>query len=140
MKTDLAEFTSTMTHDTQSLINQASAQLKETNIVSSTSIDFTRKFSTETTDNKNNTATSSGSSSIHDRYLQELKLLQSNESTFLNDVTDIEEFNSWASNFNTDNYKAQISDLLIENSAMRLIYSQLVFFKLQFLVLSIDFN
>lgn len=36
------------------------------------------------------------------------------------------EFTEWKENFNPDSYKSVISNSLIENSSMRLLYSQLV--------------
>lgn len=65
---------------------------------------------------------------VHERFQAELKQMQADEATYLSDLTPASaaEFDEWAKSFNADEVKSTISELLIDNSAMRLIYSQLV--------------
>lgn len=127
IKTDLAEFTSTMTNDTNYLLSQATAQLKE---ISTQHLD-------EDNRREGNLKSSSNSeeklrlSTIHDRFKNELEHLQSSQSTYLNDPDQAQpasnsEFKDWKSTFTSESYKSEISELLIQNGAMRLLYSQLV--------------
>ncbi len=67
----------------------------------------------------------STATTIHDRYKQDLSMLQSNESTYLSDPSH-ESFKNWNETFDPDIFKAAISELLIDDSSMRSIYSQLV--------------
>ena len=89
MKTDLAEFTSTMTSDTNNLLNQATAQLKEVSTQNSNSaenIDGSKsKKSNYSSNKKSSSQTSTTNNTIHDRYKQELESLQSNDTTYLTD-------------------------------------------------------
>lgn len=142
IKTDLAEFTSTMTNDTTNILNQASAQLNTSSGEQSTTsllqnitrtISNNLNFNMNLSQNENERPQTSsrhetGTSSIHDRFKQELRLLQTNENTFLCDpVANEANFAEWQNKFNPDEYKSIISDLLIQNSNMRLLYSQLVY-------------
>jgi hypothetical protein len=64
---------------------------------------------------------------IHERFKMDLKQMQGCEATFLADPNGAgAEFEQWTKAFNSDDFKSKISDLLIENSEMRLLYSQLV--------------
>lgn len=64
---------------------------------------------------------------VHERFQAELKQMQADEATYLNlNSFGTSEFDEWSKSFNPDEVKSTISDLLIDNSAMRLIYSQLV--------------
>lgn len=145
IKTDLAEFKSTMTADTGKMINQATNQLKET---TNQSFFNSPLFSTTETDAEN--ATGSGknnsgdnskanitskkklksinNSTIHDRYKQEIQALKANDQTYLTDpVNNVTVYlEQWSVSFNPDDYQSRIPDLLIENDEMRLLYSQLV--------------
>lgn len=89
MKTDLAEFTSTMTSDTNNLLSQATAQLKEIstqNLNSAENVDDSKsKKSNYTSNKKSSSQTSTTNNTIHDRFKQELESLQSNETTYLTD-------------------------------------------------------
>jgi hypothetical protein len=145
IKTDLAEFKTTMTHDTTNLLNQATNQLNNQSILNSLSSFSLINTANDNEENSENSNTNSSSknnnnnrkqikrsnnktSSIQDRYKQELEQLQSNEQTYLTDPANNQALFSgeWSDNFNPDTYKSQISDILIENSSMRLLYSQLV--------------
>ncbi len=143
IKTDLAEFKTTMTNDTTTLLNQATTQLNNQSILNSLSSfslinsandneDKSENSNTNLSSNNNRKQTkrsnNNKSSSIQDRYKQELEQLQSNEQTYLTDPATNQALftGEWSDNFNPDSYKSQISDILIENSSMRLLYSQLV--------------
>lgn len=121
IKTDFSEFATTMTNDTTNLINKASAQFIEKSNTASLLLDtFDNKLKIET----NNKLKSS--STVQERYENELKSIQLNESTYLYDPEPLSDYEKWSEDFNTDIYKTAISDLLIENSSIRLIYSKLV--------------
>jgi hypothetical protein len=143
IKTDLAEFKTTMTNDTTTLLNQATTQLNNQSILNSLSSfslinsandneDKSENSNTNFSSNNNRKQTkrsnNNKTSSIQDRYKQELEQLQSNEQTYLTDPANNQALftGEWSDNFNPDAYKSQISDILIENSSMRLLYSQLV--------------
>ena len=70
-------------------------------------------------------AATTTAANIHERFRIELKQMQACASTFAVDGAG-PEFELWASKFNSDDFKSRISDLLIENSETRLLYSQLV--------------
>ena len=139
MKTDLAEFTSTMTTD----LNQASASLidpKTTQSFLSSTLSYitgendnlsgkaSTKASSSTDANDTSSSTINIKLSLQDRYKEELSALQTNETTYLTDPKPevADEFSEWFGMFDPDNYKPEISNLLIEQADMRLIYSQLV--------------
>lgn len=151
MKNDLAEFKTTMTTDTSKLVSQASEQLKETTGASSLldtlsksiNLNLNLNFLNDDTaekivvgggggGGKKSSLTSDHTNTamnIHERFKQELRQLQSNENTFLTNPTSTtsdNDYDDWEACFNSDNYKSAISDLLIENSSLRLLYSQLV--------------
>jgi len=110
IKTDLAEFTSTMTSDANSLFNQTSSETDEKASTTTTTIN-----SNQSEINKRN------------RFTEELEAIQANQDTYLDtQIETNEEFINWITTFNIDEHKATISDILIENSAMRLLYSQIV--------------
>lgn len=121
VKSDFSEFTNTMSEDTTNFINTATAQLVEKSNKATYLLDtFDNKVKIETT-NRLKT-----SSTVQERYENELKAIQLTEDTYLKDPEQTEEFITWKENFNSDSNKQIISDLLIENSSMRLIYSKLV--------------
>lgn len=123
VKHDFTEFKTVMTEDTANLINQATAQFVESTNTASYLLDtFDNKIKLET--NNRHLATST----VQERYENELKAIQLSEATYLFDSenNDAEEYATWKKNFDCDANKAVISDLLIENSSMRLIYSKLV--------------
>ena len=67
--------------------------------------------------------------SIEARYKQELDALRNAEATYQSDPTPTlasATFADWSATFDANAYKAQISDLLIENGAVRVLYAQLV--------------
>lgn len=121
VKSDFSEFTTTMTEDTTHLLNSATAQFVEKSNTASFLLDtFDNKVKIET-NNRLKT-----SSTVQERYENELKAIQLNEHNYLDDPEQTEEYSKWKENFNSDSNKKIISDLLIENSSMRLIYSKLV--------------
>lgn len=147
IKTDLAEFKTTMASDTNNIINQ----LTNINLANSTIINNLNKtFSASEDDGQGgltsrlfsgtggesttagpgssvrNVPLTTSSSSIYDRYLNELRSLQTNQATYLTDPSDEATFADFQTSFDSDSYKSVISDLLIENAQMRLLYSQLV--------------
>jgi hypothetical protein len=148
IKTDFDEFKTTMATDT----NQLLTQITSINIADNLNpilTNLNKTFSVSEDDgqggfgrrqDESDKPTASGSSSIYDRYLNELKSLQSNQNTYLSDPNDEQAFVDFRDNFDSNSYKSDISDLLIENSAMRLLYSQLViFFTLGSIFLMIGF-
>ena len=140
IKNDLAEFKTTMASDTNTLLTQITniniaeninPMLTNLNKTFSTSENdgsgglFELSSSSSNKDSKQ-AASSSSNSSIYDRYLNELRLLQSSQNTYLQDPSDEALFAEFKTDFVSDSYKSDISDLLIENSQMRLLFSQLV--------------
>jgi len=149
MRSDLAEFKSTMSADTNRLVNtlthvdvDSTASAATGNLLNSLSslsnalginslISGMAGEETTTDENEkkpasnNAVVTSPPSGNVHDRFKADIKQLQTDEATFINDVQS-PEFEQWVASFNPDEFKSTISDLLIDNSAMRLIYSQLV--------------
>lgn len=130
IKTDLAEFTSTMTTDTSYLLSQAQAQLKEissANLNFDNESDISEPIVTSKQDSSTNEIEKMGLSTKQDRFQKELENLQSSQSTYLNEPDQTNsEFIEWKSKFSTEAQKSIISELLIQNSSMRLLYSQLV--------------
>lgn len=121
VKSDFSEFTNVMSSDTTNLIYTATAKFVEKSNNASYLLDtFDNKVKIET-NNRLKT-----SSTVQERYENELKAIQLNEATYLNDPEQTDEFVAWQGSFNPDTNKTTISDLLIENSSMRLIYSKLV--------------
>lgn len=121
VKSDFNEFKTIMTNDTTNLINSATAQLVEKSNTASFLLDsFDNKVKIETSNRLNLSATASN------RYENELKAIQLDENIYLSDPEEAEEFTKWKESFNPDDFKATVSDLLIENSSMHLIYSKLV--------------
>lgn len=101
-----------MTSDANSLFNQTSSETDE-------------KASTTTTINSNQSEINK-----RNRFTEELEAIQANQDTYLDtQIETNEEFINWITTFNIDEHKATISDILIENSAMRLLYSQIVIYK-----------
>ncbi len=112
-----------MTEDTTNLINQATAQFVESTNNASYLLDtIENKIKLETNHRKLT------SSTIQERYETELKAIQLSESTYLfaGENNDAAEYAAWQESFDCEANKTLISDLLIENSSMRLIYSKLV--------------
>lgn len=132
MKNDLAEFTNVMSTDANNLFNQASSQVMEKSssilLFNSSSTPDTEKSSTNNNNNNNKqNQMKSTTSNIQVRYNEELKQIQTNEDVYLNQLIESnEDYIQWLASFNLENFKSVISDLLIENSSMRLLYSQLV--------------
>lgn len=121
VKSDFNEFKTIMTNDTTNLINSATAQLVEKSNTASFLLDsFDNKMKIETSNRLNITSTASN------RYENELKAIQLDETIYLNDPEITQDFTKWKESFNIDDFKTTVSDLLIENSSMRLIYSKLV--------------
>jgi hypothetical protein len=131
MKNDLAEFTNVMSTDANNLFNQASSQVMEKSssilLFNSSSTPDTEKSSTNNNNNNKQNQMKSTTSNIQVRYNEELKQIQTNEDVYLNQLIESnEDYIQWLASFNLENFKSVISDLLIENSSMRLLYSQLV--------------
>jgi hypothetical protein len=133
MKNDLAEFTNVMSTDANNLFNQASSQVmeKSSSILlfnsSSSPPPDTEKSSINNNSNNKQNQMKSTTSNIQVRYNEELKQIQTNEDVYLNQLIESnEDYIQWLASFNLENFKSVISDLLIENSSMRLLYSQLV--------------
>ncbi len=123
VKHDFTEFKTVMTEDTTNLINQATAQFVESTNTASYLLDtFDNKVKLET--NNRHLA----SSTVQERYENELKAIQLSEATYLfaGENNDASEYAAWQQGFDSDANKAVISQLLIDNSSMRLIYSRLV--------------
>ncbi len=123
VKHDFTEFKTVMTEDTTNLINQATAQFVESTNTASYLLDtFDNKVKLET--NNRHLA----SSTVQQRYENELKAIQLSEATYLfpGENNDASEYAAWQQGFDPDANKAVISQLLIDNSSMRLIYSRLV--------------
>lgn len=75
------------------------------------------------------TSVSQAESAKYDRFNDELESIQSNQETYLsNEMYSDEEYINWSKQFDIDSQKSSISNLLIENSSVRLIYSQIVIF------------
>ncbi|CAF0746201.1 unnamed protein product [Brachionus calyciflorus] len=141
IKSDLAEFTQTMSTDAVSLLNEASGSLATegeqpgslfktitksiSEITENFHFNITEPQSEATNSESTQKLTTSSRPLIHDRLKKDLENLQTNEQTFLNEPQD-SNYSEWENNFNMDNFKSAISDLLIENNTMRLLYSQLV--------------
>lgn len=138
MKTDLAEFTNTMATDTTSLVNQASEQFPNALNLMKPLFGNDGDEDTDVVDNPNNAAQlllhqqakSSKKShlSVQERYVDDLASMQELEQTYTTDPKTevINEFNEWAETFDAETVKTDISELLIANSSMRLLYAQLV--------------
>ena len=110
-----------MTTDANSLFSQASTQF----IDRSSSVLLLKQSDSDKTSQVNKPTQKT--STVQGRYKDELELIQKNEELYLNnEIESNEEFVQWLTTFNPDNYKSVISDLLIENSSMRLLYSQMV--------------
>lgn len=126
IKTDLVEFKTTMASDTNTLLTQ----ITNINLANNALINNLNNAFSSSEENADTTtrkpSPSSSSTTVYDRYLNELKSLQSNQNTYLVDPNDETQFNEFKNTFDSDSYKSVISDLLIDNSAMRLLYSQLV--------------
>ncbi len=121
IKNDLTEFTQTMTNDANSLFSQASTQFIE----KSSSVSLLKQSDSDKTNQANKPTQKT--SNVQARYNEELESIQKNEELYLNnEIESNEEFIQWLTTFNPDNSKSVISDLLIENSSMRLLYSQMV--------------
>ena len=121
MKSDLAEFKTTMTSDTTVFLSQTSANLIEkttsgTLFGVSESNESKAKVSTKQQTKpkiKLGVKTSSESVtsfSLQSRYHEELKSIQSSENTYLPDpkIESSNEFIEWQTSFNPDLYKANI--------------------------------
>lgn len=133
MKSDLTEFKTTMTSDATLFLNQTSANLvQKTTSGTLFGIGDTKVSNKEQTNPKNKNGKTSSESitsfSLQSRYHEELRSIQSSENTYLPDpkIESSNEFLEWQANFNADLFKANISDLLIENSSLRVLYSKMV--------------
>jgi hypothetical protein len=127
IKTDLAEFKTTMAND----------MLMEGNSLLGGAVSFLKSNDDAITNDEENKdknkalsarVSETGTNSIQERYKQELLALQSNQLTFLDEppVSSKPDFSQWQSEFDAESYKTRVSELLIENSSMRLLYAQLV--------------
>jgi hypothetical protein len=127
IKNDFEEFKTTMATDTNSLITQiTNIDLANNPLITNINRTLSNLTQEDQEDSSSKLASGASSSSIYDRYLNELKSLQSNQTTYLVDPQDETQFREFKTNFDSDSYKTVISDLLIENSSMRLLYSQIV--------------
>jgi hypothetical protein len=135
IKSDLAEFKTTMANDTSSLLMEGNSLLggavsflKSADESSEDANDDTNKNNIVGSFSSTRTTIGTGSSTIQERYKQELVALQSNQSTFLDEpsASSKPDFAQWLSEFDAESHKTSISELLIENSSMRLLYAQLV--------------
>lgn len=121
VKSDFTEFKTTMSNDTTNLLNTATAQFVEKTNTASYLLDtFDNKVKIET-NNRLKT-----SSTVQERYENELKSIQLSEDTYLIDPEQTEDYEKWKENFDSDANKSAISNILIENSSMRLTFSKLV--------------
>ena len=107
IKTDLAEFTATMTSDANNLFSNSISKLEN--------------------DATPSTSASQPETQKYDRFHDELEAIQTNQETYLNnEMYSDEEYSKWSQEFDIESQKSTISNLLIENSSVRLIYSQIV--------------
>lgn len=127
IKNDLNEFSETMKSD----FNQISTQLQATNkplIEAMTSLNLTINKSLSNSNNQNeetSLATNLQITDSFDRRKNEITTLQNNQDTYLNDP-DGDEYKKFNDSYDPDSHKGDISNLLIENSTMRALYSKLV--------------
>ena len=134
IKNDMVEFGTTMTND----ISQVSTQIQDNSFIEKVKT-LAPLSSKQTNNNNNNTTTnlptnklknsSQNNNKTYDRFQSELLALQNNPDTYLNDPTNnLNEYIEWKDSFVNieESNKGIISNLLIENSIMRSLYSQLV--------------
>jgi len=123
-----------MSNDTSSLLNSA----KNNPIINSLlRTDENEEKSDQPTRTKKDSKLSTATT-IQDRFKQDLLMLQSNESTYLSDPSH-EDFKEWSEKFDPESFKTTISELLIDDSSMRSLYSQLVILTNQYLFLHKEF-
>lgn len=136
IKNDMVEFGTTMSND----ISQVSTQIQDNSFIETVKtlapqISSKQNNSSSTTitnhpSNKHeNKLKNSSQNKTYDRFQTELLTLQNNQETYLNDPTNnLNEYHEWKDSFVNieDSNKGIISNLLIENSVMRSLYSQLV--------------
>lgn len=135
IKKDFNEFTETMKHDVTELTHQLQTSEKPL-------FECVTALSTLSRPGLSNSSSSSLNASteqtgrvltqprkiVFDRLQNELQTLQLSQDTYLNDPSEqhLEEFKKWSESYDPDSQKGAISNLLIENEAMRAIYTQLV--------------
>lgn len=135
IKKDFNEFTETMKHDVNELTHQLQTSEKPL-------FECVTALSTLSRPGLSNSSSSSLNAYtehtgrvltqpkkvIFDRLQSELQNLQVSQDTFLNDPSEqhLEEFIKWSESYDPDTQKGVISNLLIENEALRAIYTQLV--------------
>ncbi|RNA13928.1 BSD domain-containing 1 [Brachionus plicatilis] len=137
IKGDLAEFKSTMSNDASNLFlssNKSNNDMSESNSES-----FLKSIAKSFNEIKNNlnlsdeSCTSSKTleenkipnNSMNERLRKEIENLKCDEGTYKIEPMD-PGYSKWMQVFDPDEFKEEISKLLIENSTMRLIYSQMV--------------
>jgi hypothetical protein len=153
IKNDMVEFGATMSND----ISQVSTQIQDNSFIETVKtlapqLSSKQNNSSSTTitnhpSNKlENKLKNSSQNKTYDRFQTELLTLQNNQETYLNDPTNnLNEYIEWKDSFVNieDSNKGIISNLLIENSVMRSLYSHLVILILNveeshFLILSLS--
>jgi hypothetical protein len=122
-----------MKTDTTHLLTQATAQLPSSTTITQLLNEGPKIMSDYNQPSSSNILRKQTSSlvTVQDRYLNDLNKLRQTDTTYLEDpkITDNDkdnEFSEWVKIFDVDSYKSIISDLLIENNEMRLLFSQLV--------------
>jgi hypothetical protein len=136
IKNDMVEFGATMSND----ISQVSTQIQDNSFIETVKtlapqLSSKQNNSSSTTitnhpSNKlENKLKNSSQNKTYDRFQTELLTLQNNQETYLNDPTNnLNDYIEWKDSFVNieDSNKGIISNLLIENSVMRSLYSHLV--------------
>ncbi|CAF0765356.1 unnamed protein product [Didymodactylos carnosus] len=127
VKNDLNEFTSTVKTDTENYVSKATTVVK-TQQVGDLGLKkiVSRLNSVVQNTNSKEKMNTTDLSSKFDRVHSELNKIQNDETIYLNDPVPRDLYNQWKSNFNVDSKKGEISQLLIDNSNVRSIYSRLV--------------
>jgi hypothetical protein len=139
VKQDLNEFTTTVKHDInevasndalfqnipqklQNLSRQLTSELGTVNNVTHAH-QRPKKIPSRTKE-----AVSTATQSAYNRLSEELEALKTHEATYLVEPTGDEhhDYADWLANYDPDNNKGEISNLLIDNAKLRAIYSKLV--------------
>lgn len=131
IKGDLVEFKTTMSNDASNLL--FSGYSKVDGSLSKSITESFNEMKTNTniilSDNKEELNVKKEENMIllmNERLLKEIESLKHDERTYILEPNG-NDYSKWIEKFNPDEFKEEISNLLIENSSIRLIYSKIVF-------------
>ncbi|XP_041358282.1 BSD domain-containing protein 1-like isoform X2 [Gigantopelta aegis] len=142
VKRDLSEFTNTMSHDTTKIVEVTSSTIKDTLTAENTSVAKDKmKQSIHTLfnglskaliiphddDDEPKPQLASEGAALFDRSKARLHAIQVDPGTYLNEPTGPEAlFKEWVKEFNMDEKKGHISNVLVINVEVRALYTKLV--------------